>query len=81
MFDFFKYVIELVVVLLLVFGIKGFFKVCFVWGVNQLVVVVMGFVVFGLLFNYFGISGISIVVWIWIIVGMLVGGVFGVIIV
>lgn len=34
MFDFFKYVIELVVVLLLVFGIKGFFKVCFVWGVN-----------------------------------------------
>lgn len=41
----------------------------------------MGFVVFGLLFNYFGISGISIVVWIWIIVGMLVGGVFGVIIV
>lgn len=77
MSDLLKYAIELVAVLLLALGIKGLSKVRSARGANQLAAVAMGLAVLGLLINYLGTSGISIVAWTWIISGTLVGGVLG----
>ena len=75
--DFLKYAVELVAVLLLALGIKGLSKVRSARSANQLAAVAMGLAVLGLLINYLGTSGISAAAWIWIVIGTVVGGVFG----
>ena len=71
-------VIDLLAVLLLALGIKGLSKVKSARAANRLAALAMCLSVIGLLLFYLlDDSGISIQSWRWIIIGSLVGGLFG----
>ncbi len=74
-----KYSIDLVAVLLLALGIKGLSKVRSARDANRLAAIAMGLAVVGVLVDFLGGSGISTNAWIWILLGTLVGGFFGMI--
>ena len=70
-----QFVIDLLAVLLL--GIKGLSKVKSARDANRLAAFAMSLSVVGLLFYYLGTSGIAIQSWIWIIMGTIIGSLFG----
>ena len=72
--------INLLSVLLLALGIKGLSKVRSAREANRLAAFAMFLSVVGLLFYYLGTSGITQQSWLWIIVGSLIGSLFGAII-
>ncbi len=73
-----EFVIDLLAVLLLALGIKGLSKVRSAREANFLAAFAMFLSVVGLLLsNYLGDSGIPNQSWIWIVVGSLVGSLFG----
>ena len=72
--------INLLAVLLLALGIKGLSKVRSAREANRLAAFAMFLSVVGLLFYYLGTSGITQQSWLWIIVGSLIGSLFGAII-
>ncbi len=72
-----KYAIDLLAVLLLALGIKGLSKVRSAKDANRLAAIAMGFAVLGVLFDSLGGTGISINSWLWILLGVLFGGVLG----
>jgi len=73
-----KSLIDLLAVLLLALGIKGLSKVRSARDANRLAAVAMFLAVVGVLVNSLGSSGISFDAWIWIILGSLIGGLFGI---
>ena len=75
--DIIKFAIDLFAVLLLALGIKGLSKVRSAREANILAAFAMLLSVVGLLSYYLGTSGISAQSWAWIIVGSLVGSLFG----
>ena len=75
--DIIKFVIDLLAVLLLALGIKGLSKVRSAREANILAAFAMLLSVIGLLFYYLGTDGIPAQSWAWIIVGSLVGSLFG----
>ena len=76
--DIIKFLIDLLAVLLLALGIKGLSKVRSAREANFLAAFAMFLSVVGLLLsNYLGESGIPDQSWMWIILGSLVGGLFG----
>ena len=76
--DIIEFVVDLLAVLLLALGIKGLSKVRSAREANFLAAFAMFLSVVGLLLsNYLGESGIPDQSWIWIIVGSLVGSLFG----
>jgi len=72
-----KFVIDLLAVLLLALGIKGLSKVKSARDANRLAAFAMSLSVVGLLSYYLGTSGIAIQSWIWIIIGSIIGSLFG----
>ena len=73
-----KFIIDLLAVLLLALGIKGLSKVRSAREANFLAAFAMFLSVVGLLLsNYLGESGIPDQSWMWIILGSLVGSLFG----
>ncbi len=74
----FKYIIDLVAVLLLALGIKGLSKVRSARDANRLAAMAMGLAVVGVLVEALGSSGISFNAWAWIILGTFFGGVLGI---
>ena len=74
-----KFSIDLLAVFLLALGIKGLSKVRSAREANRLAAIAMTLAVVGVLVDSFGSSGISVVAWIWIVFGSLVGGVLGLI--
>ena len=76
----FKYLIDLIAVLLLALGIKGLSKVRSARDANRLAAIAMFFAVFGVLLKSFNESQITTVSWVWIIIGTLIGGFFGAIV-
>ncbi|MDC3207516.1 NAD(P)(+) transhydrogenase (Re/Si-specific) subunit beta [Prochlorococcus sp. AH-716-B03] len=72
-----KFVIDLLAVLLLALGIKGLSKVKSARDANRLAAFAMSLSVIGLLAYYLGTSGIAIQSWIWIIIGSIIGSLFG----
>ncbi len=72
-----KFVIDLLAVLLLALGIKGLSKVKSARDANRLAAFAMSLSVVGLLSYYLGTSGITIQSWIWIIIGSIIGSLFG----
>ncbi len=72
-----KFVIDLLAVLLLALGIKGLSKVKSARDANRLAAFAMSLSVIGLLSYYLGTSGIAIQSWIWIIIGSIIGSLFG----
>ena len=74
---FFKYLIDLIAVLLLALGIKGLSKVRSARDANQLAAFAMALAVIGVLIESLGTSGISFNAWLWIIIGAFVGALFG----
>jgi len=72
-----KFVIDLLAVLLLALGIKGLSKVKSARDANRLAAFAMSLSVVGLLSYYLGTSGIAIPSWIWIIIGSIIGSLFG----
>jgi len=72
-----KFVIDLLAVLLLALGIKGLSKVKSARDANRLAAFAMSLSVVGLLSYYLGTSGIAIQSWIWIIIGSIIGCLFG----
>ena len=69
--------INLLSVLFLALGIKGLSKVRSAREANRLAAFAMFLSVIGLLFYYLGTNGISQQSWLWIIVGSLIGSLFG----
>nr|WP_075487136.1 NAD(P)(+) transhydrogenase (Re/Si-specific) subunit beta [Prochlorococcus marinus] len=72
-----QFVIDLLAVLLLALGIKGLSKVKSARDANRLAAFAMSLSVVGLLSYYVGTSGIAIQSWIWIIIGSIIGSLFG----
>ena len=72
-----KFVIDLLAVLLLALGIKGLSKVKSARDANRLAAFAMSLSVLGLISYYLGTSGIAIQSWIWIIIGSIIGSLFG----
>ncbi len=72
-----QFVIDLLAVLLLALGIKGLSKVKSARDANRLAAFAMSLSVVGLLSYYLGTSGIAIQSWIWIIIGSIIGSLFG----
>ncbi len=72
-----KFVVDLLAVLLLALGIKGLSKVKSARDANRLAAFAMSLSVVGLLSYYLGTSGIDIQSWIWIIIGSIIGSLFG----
>ena len=72
-----QFVIDLLAVLLLALGIKGLSKVKSARDANRLAAFAMFLSVVGLLSYYLGTSGIAIQSWIWIIIGSIIGSLFG----
>jgi len=72
-----KFVIDLLAVLLLALGIKGLSKVKSARDANRLAAFAMSLSVVGLLSYYLGTTGIAIQSWIWIIIGSIIGSLFG----
>ena len=72
-----QFVIDLIAVLLLALGIKGLSKVKSARDANRLAAFAMSLSVVGLLSYYLGTSGIAIQSWIWIIIGSIIGSLFG----
>jgi len=72
-----KFVIDLLAVLFLALGIKGLSKVKSARDANRLAAFAMSLSVVGLLSYYLGTDGIAIQSWIWIIIGSIIGSLFG----
>ena len=72
-----QFVIDLLAVLLLALGIKGLSKVKSARDANRLAAFAMSLSVVGLISYYIGTSGIAIQSWIWIIIGSIIGSLFG----
>ncbi|WP_320668109.1 NAD(P)(+) transhydrogenase (Re/Si-specific) subunit beta [Prochlorococcus sp. MIT 1307] len=77
-----KYSIDLLAVLLLALGIKGLAKVRSAREANRLAAIAMSLAVVGVLVDFLGgsSSGISLNSWIWITLGVVIGGSLGMVI-
>ena len=74
-----KSLIDLLAVFLLALGIKGLSKVRSAREANQLAAFAMGLAVVGVLFDSISTNAVSLDIWIWILIGSLIGGVLGLI--
>ena len=74
-----EFIINLLAVLLLALGIKGLSKVKSAKDANRMAAFAMFLAVIGLLLKYLLTpeGGISLTAWIWIIIGTIIGGIFG----
>ncbi len=72
-----KFAIDLIAVLLLALGIKGLSKIRSAREANRLAALAMSLAVAGVLFQSFNDIGISLASWLWIVLGVLVGGFLG----
>ena len=75
-----RYAIDLIAVLLLALGIKGLSKVKSARDANRLAGLAMLLALIGVLANALGTTGISLLSWIWILIGCFAGGGLGLLI-